>query len=147
MNYILFCDKRQKRELEAVIQNAPNVKLLGTEVVIRSDFLSKVFDEYNPHGVIISSGVRMDCGLNEANIAAAIKRQRPSMRIIYYYGEIIDSEEFDGIYKTLTDNRIYDIITKQDFKEIFPVLIKEPFTKETLDETLTLNEQPEAEPE
>lgn len=146
MNFLLFCDKRQKRELETVIQRTENVKLLGTEVVVRDDFLGKVFDEYNPHGVIIFSGVRMDCAFSEIDVAVMIKQRRPSMRVIYYYGEVTDGEEFDKVYKSLVGIRIYDIITKQDFREALPALMKNPFTKETLDETLVVKEQ-EAAPE
>lgn len=141
MNFILFCDKKQKRDLEAVINKTENMRLLGTEVVLRQDFLDVVFSEYNPHGVVITNQVRMECELLPAEIAAAIKRQRPAMRIIFYYGEV--DEDFQSIYDILTKSCIFDIITKQKFAEIFSVLIKQPFDKAALDDTLKEEEEQE----
>lgn len=124
MNILLFCDKRQKRELETVIQKTDNCTLLGTEVILKSDVIEQIFDDYNPHGIIISHGMRNDSPFSEIEIAIRVKERRPSMRIIFLYGQIADNDDFQQYYNELSKSMIYDIITSQPFSEIFPQMIK-----------------------
>lgn len=152
MNILLFCDKRQKRELETVIQKTDNCTLLGTEVILKSDVIEQIFDDYNPHGIIISHGMRNDSPFSEIEIAIRVKERRPSMRIIFLYGQIADNDDFQQYYNELSKSMIYDIITSQPFSEIFPQMIKNPFSKSDLDATLEekaqeAKEQPAEQPQ
>lgn len=147
MNFLLFCDKKQKRDMETVIQRTDNCNLLGTEVILKPDFMEQVFDEYNPHGVVIVHGTRNESNSSESEIAVRIKERRPSMRIIFVYGKIESREDFQQYYDVLTSSMIYDIVTNQPFADIFPQLIKSPFTNAELDATLEVKEEEKAKEE
>ncbi|GHU58112.1 hypothetical protein FACS1894133_2250 [Clostridia bacterium] len=142
MNFVLLCDKKQRQYYERIIKKDDAAALLGTETLINDNFVSKIFEEYNPHGVIIDRAVKTDTDLTAADIAVALKKFRSSARIIFIYGEISEDNQsdFNVVYRTLTEHSIYEIVTKQDFDVLFPALIKSAMTKTDLDESLKTEE-------
>lgn len=59
MNIVLVSDKRFKKKFEATIQNTPDVILLGSEVVVKNGFVTKISEDYNPHAIMIVRGVQL----------------------------------------------------------------------------------------
>lgn len=73
MNWVLLCEKNNRKQLESQIKLPEN--LLGTITDVDEDVYTKVFENYNPHGVIISGF--------ECEIPLKFKELRHSLKVVY----------------------------------------------------------------
>lgn len=93
MNWVLLCDKSKRKELEPQIVGGEN--LLGTVTEFNDKTILKIFEQYNPHGIIIA-----DFG---SEIALKFKQYRENLKVIYLTEITLDSED---LVKELFQNNI-----------------------------------------
>jgi hypothetical protein len=140
MNFVLLCDKKKCRDYEPVIRKAYNSVLLGVETTVKPNFIHKILDEYNPHGLVVVHRTPVKGNIDVLDIITLLKSKRPNFRIIYIYGNIRDEHDFLEIYDKLIALKVFDIVTGQEWNSIFPTLIKSPLTLEQLNESLKSSE-------
>ena len=66
--------------------------ILGYETELKSNFVKRIAEDYNPHVLIIVNGVRS----RKFDFYAALpelRKQCPSMRIIFFFGRLTDETE------------------------------------------------------
>jgi hypothetical protein len=110
MNFVLLCGRKSRRDFEIAIRKTENVTLLGTECSIDRNFLEKILENYNPHGVVIERGVKIAGDFTAEDVAVTLKTNRPAMRIIFLYGDIPERQDFEKTAQTLIALGIYDIV-------------------------------------
>jgi hypothetical protein len=128
MNWVLLCEKNSRKTLESQI-NSPQV-LLGTLTEIDEKIYEKVFENYNPHGVIVS-----DFG---CEIPLKFKDLRQNLKVIYLTK--ITLENAETIENLLQKNIIVSeklnfekLLTSQEVREILSDLRKKELEKIALE--------------
>ena len=112
MNYVVFCNKVEKKSYEEMFKSAANSHLLAAETELSAERIDKIKSEYNPHGVIIA-------GIEYEVAEAAVKH------ISENYGDLkailifpyIEKNEADELRK-YTQTVITRPITVDDFTYI-----------------------------
>ncbi len=130
MNIVMFCGKKFKKQYEAAVKQTPGIILLGTELVVRNGFASKVLEDYNPHGVLVSADVSVKDNIDVLDMLVLLKMKRPSIRIIYYYGEIQDKKSFRTAAEFLLGNNITDILVGNKTAEELQQALEFPMSTE-----------------
>lgn len=110
MNMVLVCNKKFCKQYEDTIRYTKGVLLLGIETTVKNDLVKKILEDYNPHTVMITHDVITKYDIDILDSIALLKMKRPSLRVIYYYGEITDKRNFKKVSEFLLMNKITDII-------------------------------------
>lgn len=150
MNLLLVCNRTVRKPFEDMLKAVNDCTILGTETAIRHNFSDIICNKYNPHIVMIVRGVVISQKTEFKKIIPEIRAKRPSVRVIYVYGDISDQDdEFEKTYSFLTENGIFDIVIGQKTDAEFAEIISSPMTKEQLKQAINANaentteEQPE----
>lgn len=130
MNIVMFCGKKFKKQFEATVKQTPGIILLGTEQMIRNGFVNKVLEDYNPHGVLIANDVAVKDNVDVLDMIVLLKMKRPSIRVIYYYGEILDKKGFKVAAEFLLSNKVTDILVGNKTNEELQKVIECPMSSE-----------------
>ena len=89
MNIVIAADKKYTKIFrDSLTQH----NILGFENELKSNFVSRIADHYNPHVLIVVNGVRS----RKFDFFAALpelRKQCPTMRIIYFFGRLNDETE------------------------------------------------------
>ena len=89
MNIVIAADKKYTKIFrDSLTQH----NILGFENELKSNFVSRIADHYNPHVLIVVNGVRS----RKFDFFAALpelRKQCPTMRIIYFFGRLTDETE------------------------------------------------------
>ena len=89
MNIVIAADKKYTKLFkDALTQH----NILGYESELKSNFVSRIADHYNPHVLIVVNGIRS----RKFDFFAALpelRKQCPTMRIIYFFGRLTDETE------------------------------------------------------
>lgn len=89
MNIVIAADKKYTKIFK---DSLTQHNILGFENELKSNFVSRIADHYNPHVLIVVSGVRS----RKFDFFAALpelRKQCPTMRIIYFFGRLTDETE------------------------------------------------------
>lgn len=130
MNMVLICNKKFRKQYEPIIRKTKGVILLGTETIIRNGFINKILEDYNPHSVMITHDVIIKDNIDIMDTIALLKMKRPSLRVIYYQGEITDKKSFKIASEFLLMNKITDIIVNKKTDDELGYILQNPMTKE-----------------
>lgn len=143
MNVVLVADKKIRKSFENAVKKSSSITLLGVEMVIRGNTISRLTEHHNPHAVVIYRNTPQKEGMTIRDIISFLRLKRPQMRIIYVYGPVKDNEHFYEEHDFLTENKVYDIITDNELTSVINV-IDNPMTKEDAEQIiLKLEEEKE----
>ncbi len=137
MNIVLLADKKVRKGFEMAVRDNANINLIGVEMVIRGNTMSRIAEHHNPHILVVYKDVPTKDGIEVNDLISFLRIKRPNMRIIYVYGNITDNTAFSAYTDFLLENGITDIVTENDAKKVIEV-IENPMTRE--DVTDFLNE-------
>ncbi len=135
MNIVLLADKKHRKGFETAVRDNPNITLLGVEMLIRGNTMSRIADHHNPHALVIWRGVPEKDGVTVSDLISFLHMKKPSMRMIYVYGEIADNTEFLNTVDMLRENGITDIVADTALDSIVQH-IEQPMTEDDLQQFL-----------
>ena len=146
MNIVLLADKKHRKGFEQAVKDNPDIALLGVEMLIRGNTMSRIAEHHNPHALVIWRGVTEKDGVTAQDLISFLRMKKPSMRMIYVYGEVTDTVEFLSTVEVLQENGITDVVTSTDLTDIVQH-IEHPMTADDLqallDDLLHEDEQEE----
>ncbi len=143
MNVVLLADKKVRKSFETAIRKNANINLVGVEMVIRGNTMSRISDHHNPHILVIYRNVPAKDGIEVNDVISFLRIKKPNMRIIYVYGNITDNTAFAMTAEFLMQNGINDIVANYNAEKVLEVVedpmeksdimsfIEELFTEET----------------
>lgn len=132
MNIVLLADKKVRKTFESAVKKNPNITLLGTEMVIRGNTISRIAEHHNPHAVVIYKNVPEKDGMTVKDTISFLRIKKPHLRIIYVFEQMVnDTAEFIETAKFLMGNNVFDIALTNDLSEIIKI-IENPMTKEDI---------------
>ncbi len=137
MNIVLLADKKVRKGFETAVRDNANINLIGAEMVIRGNTMSRIAEHHNPHILVVYRDVPTKDGIEVNDLISFLRIKKTNMRIIYVYGNITDNTAFSAYTDFLLENGITDIVTENDAKKVIEV-IENPMTRE--DVTDFLNE-------
>lgn len=145
MNIVIYSDKKVKKYVDANIDlKQYNITVLGYETEIRSNFVSRIANHYNPHILVVFDGVKQQKGFDFFIALKELRTVCPDMRIIYLYGNIDNEADFLEVSEKLLPYGIYDIMTfslySQGFKKQFIELLNNPMSKADFQKSIEKNE-------
>ena len=89
MNIVIAADKKYTKIFrDSLTQH----NILGFENELKSNFVSRIADHYNPHVLIVVNGVRSR-KFDFFTALPELRKQCPTMRIIYFFGRLTDETE------------------------------------------------------
>ncbi|MCR4795827.1 MAG: topoisomerase C-terminal repeat-containing protein [Ruminococcus sp.] len=144
MNVVLLADKKFRKPFEAAVKKDPNINLVGVEVILRGNTMSRIADHHNPHALVVYKGVPEKEGITEKACISFLRMVKPNMRIIYIYGKVEDIEAFTTVTEQLISNGITDIVTDTSAEKVVSV-IDSPMTEEDVQELIEKLTAPEEE--
>ena len=122
--------------------------LLGYETELKSNFVKRIAEYYNPHILIVVRGVKTK-SFDFLSSVSELLTACPKMRIIYFFGRLDKNNERDYLNTVgiLTQYGIYDILPydmyERGFKNKFAELLQNPMTKESLQELIDKRQEDE----
>lgn len=131
MNVVLLADKKFRKPFETAVKKDPNINLVGVEMVLRGNTMSRIADHHNPHALVVYKGVPEKEGITEKACISFLRMVKPNMRIIYVYGKVEDIDTFTNVSEELIGNGITDIVTDTAAENVIKV-IDEPMTAENV---------------
>ena len=144
MNVVLLADKKFRKPFETAVKKDPNINLVGVEVILRGNTMSRIADHHNPHALVVYKGVPEKEGITEKACISFLRMVKPNMRIIYVYGKVEDIEAFTTVTEQLISNGITDIVTDTSAEKVVSV-IDSPMTEENVQELIEKLTAPEEE--
>lgn len=129
MNVVLLADKKFRKPFETAVKKDPNINLVGVEMVLRGNTMSRIADHHNPHALVVYKGVPEKEGITEKACISFLRMVKPNMRIIYVYGKVEEIEAFTTVTEQLISNGITDIVTDTSAESVVKV-IDEPMTED-----------------
>lgn len=148
MNVVLLADKKVRKNFETAMRKNANHNLVGVEMIIRGNTMTRIAEHHNPHILVVYRNVPISKdGLILNDLISFLRIKSPNMRIVYVYGEITDNTDFATTAEFLTQNGINDIVSSYSIEKIIEVIdnplkkedidkfIEELFTEDTPDET------------
>lgn len=129
MNIVLLADKKIRKTFELAVKNEPEINLVGVEMVIRGNTMSRIADHHNPHVLVVYRNVPEKDGITLDDVISFLQMKRPNMRIVYVYGNITDHEEYIQMAEHLIENHVYDIICDNSAENAVSA-INAPMTEE-----------------
>lgn len=127
MNVVLVSSK-MKKSLADIIKNTPDIVLLGVVSVIKKGFADFVIDNYNPHVVIFEHNIPIKSGVQITDSITLLKRNNPKIRIIYYYGDVQNQQDFEMTSEILIENEVTEIVLGEKSLERLSEIIINPMT-------------------
>ena len=89
MNIVIAADKKYTKIFrDSLTQH----NILGFENELKSNFVSRIADHYNPHVLIVVNGIRSR-KFDFFPALPELRKQCPTMRIIYFFGRLNDETE------------------------------------------------------
>ena len=144
MNVVLLCDKKYRKPFETTVKKDPNINLIGVEMVLRGNTMSRIADHHNPHVLVVYKGVPEKEGITEKSCISFLRMVKPNMRIVYVYGKVTDIEAFTNAAQQFISNGITDIVTDTSAEKVISV-IDSPMTEEDVQELIEKLTAPEEE--
>ncbi len=153
MNVVLLADKKVRKNFEAAVRKKPDITLLGVEMVIRGNTMTRISEHHNPHVLIIYRNVPAKDGLEVNDVISFLRIKKPSMRIVYVYGTITDKTDFAMTAEFLMQNGINDIVADHDIERILEAVetpmekndimefIEELFTEDTPEDVMEVSDE------
>lgn len=153
MNVVLLADKKVRKTFEAAVRKKPDITLLGVEMVIRGNTMTRISEHHNPHVLIIYRNVPAKDGLEVNDVISFLRIKKPSMRIVYVYGIITDKTDFAMTAEFLMQNGINDIVADYDIEKILETVetpmekndimnfIEELFTEDTPEDVIEVKDE------
>lgn len=153
MNVVLLADKKVRKNFEAAVRKKPDITLLGVEMVIRGNTMTRISEHHNPHVLIIYRNVPAKDGLEVNDVISFLRIKKPSMRIVYVYGTITDKTDFAMTAEFLMQNGINDIVANHDIEKILEVVetpmekndimnfIEDLFTEDTPEDIIEVKDE------
>ena len=135
MNVVLLADKKFRKPFETAVKKDPNINLVGVEMVLRGNTMSRIADHHNHHALVVYKGVPEKEGITEKACISFLRMVKPNMRIIYVYGKVSDIEAFTAVTEQLISKGITDIVTDTSADKVVSV-IDEPMTAKEVQEVI-----------
>lgn len=57
MNIVLLCDKKTRKKYENIIHGTPDFNLIGAETAVKSNIVSRITEDFNPHALLFVKGI------------------------------------------------------------------------------------------
>lgn len=111
MNIVLLADKKYRKPFESAIKKDPAIDLIGVEMLIRGNTMSRIAEHHNPHALVVYRNVPEKEGITVNDLIDFLRMKKPNMRIIYVYGSITDTQEYITLAESLLEKGITDIVT------------------------------------
>lgn len=122
MNVVLLADKKYRKPFETAVKKEPSVDLIGVEMLIRGNTMSRITDFHNPHALVVYRNVPEKEGITVNDLISFVQLKSPSMRIVYVYGNVTDSQDYISVAESLLDKGITDIVTDFAADKVIEVL-------------------------
>lgn len=135
MNIVIYSNKKIKKYFDANMDlKQYNITVLGYETEMRTNFVKRITEDYNPHTLVVFDGVKQQKGFDFFSCLKELREKNPNLRIIYLYGNIENEADFLTKAEKLLPYEIYDIVTfslySQGFKKQFVDLLENPMSKD-----------------
>ena len=147
MNIVIATEKKNIRVFDECMKNAKH-NLLGYETELKSNFVKRIAEYYNPHILVVVRGVKSK-NFDFLSSVGELLRACPKMRIIYFFGRLDKNNERDYLNTVglLAQYGIYDILPydvyERGFRNKFTELLATPLTKESLQELIDKRQEEE----
>ena len=147
MNIVIATEKKNIRIFDECMKNASH-NLLGYETDLKSNFVKRIAEYYNPHILVVVRGVKSK-NFDFLSSVGELLRACPKMRIIYFFGRLDKNNERDYLNTVglLAQYGIYDILPydvyERGFRNKFIELLGTPMTKESLQELIDKRQEEE----
>lgn len=147
MNIVVVADKRYSRIFEDCIENKDH-NLLGYETEMKSNFIKRISEHYNPHILVVVHGVR-NKNFSFISSIRDIQLACPKLRIIYYFGRVTEANEREylDIVENLSKYGIFDVLPydlyERGFRTKFLQLIDTPMTADSLQKLIEAHQEDE----
>ena len=144
MNIVIAADKKYTKIFK---DSLTQHNILGFENELKSNFVSRIADHYNPHVLIVVNGVRS----RKFDFFAALpelRKQCPTMRIIYFFGRLTDETEqsYLDVCGKMFPYGYYEIVPydmyERGFRSKIAEILEKPLTGEDV-KKLIANRQEE----
>lgn len=122
MNVVLLADKKYRKPFESAAKKDPSVDLIGVELLIRGNTMSRIAEHHNPHALVIYKNVPEKEGITLHDLIAFLQIKKPNMRIVYVYGNVTDTQDYISVAESLLDKGITDIVTDYSADKVIEVL-------------------------
>ena len=148
MNIVIATEKKNIRVFNECMKNAHNHNLLGYETELKSNFVKRIAEYYNPHILVVVRGVKSK-NFDFLSSVGELLTACPKMRIIYFFGRLDKNNERDYLNTVglLAQYGIYDILPydvyERGFRNKFIELLGTPMTKESLQELIDKRQEEE----
>ena len=139
MNIVIAADKKYTKLFkDALTQH----NILGYESELKSNFVSRIADHYNPHVLIVVNGIRS----RKFDFFAALpelRKQCPTMRIIYFFGRLTDETEqsYLDVCGKMFPYGYYEIVPydmyERGFRSKIAEILETPLTSEAVKKLIT----------
>jgi len=136
LNIVLVADKKVRKIFEPTVRKNPSINLLGVEMLIRGNTVSRITEHHNPHAVVIYRDVPEKDGMTVNDVISFLRVKRPAMRIIYVFGNVKDKHLFYQSAEFLTENKVFDIVTSNDVSRVMEV-IDNPMTEDDINRIIS----------
>ena len=147
MNIVIATEKKNIRIFDECMKNASH-NLLGYETDLKSNFVKRIAEYYNPHILVVVRGVKSR-NFDFLSSLGELLTACPKMRIIYFFGRLDKNNERDYLNTVglLAQYGIYDILPydvyERGFRNKFIELLGTPMTKESLQELIDKRQEEE----
>lgn len=147
MNIVIAAEKKYEKLFRDILKNE-NFNLIGYEPEMKTNFVRRIADHYNPHILVIVNGVRsrkFDFFASLSELVSAC----PTMRIIYLFGRISTNgeQQYLDTVQTFAPYGIYDVMPfdlyERGFKSRFIDLLKTPMTADSLQQLIADRQEEE----
>jgi len=144
LNIVIAADKKYTKIFK---DSLTQHNILGFENELKSNFVSRIADHYNPHVLIVVNGVRS----RKFDFFAALpelRKQCPTMRIIYFFGRLTDETEqsYLDVCGKMFPYGYYEIVPydmyERGFRSKIAEILEKPLTGEDV-KKLIANRQEE----
>ena len=122
MNVVLLADKKYRKPFESAAKKDPSVDLIGVELLIRGNTMSRIAEHHNPHALVVYRNVPEKEGITVNDLIAFLQMKKPNMRIVYVYGNVADTKDYITVAESLLGKGITDIVTDFAADKVIEVL-------------------------
>ena len=130
MNIVIAADKKYTKIFrDALTQH----NILGFENELKSNFVSRIAEHYNPHMLIVVGGIRSR-KLDFYEALPELRKQCPTMRIIYLFGRLNNETEqnYIDVCAKMFQCEYYEVVPydmyERDFQKKLSEVLNTPFT-------------------
>lgn len=140
MNIVIAAEKKYNKLFTDCLQNEKH-NLIGYETKMKSNFIKRISEHYNPHILVVVNGVKSRRYDFFASLSELTSRCS-TLRIIYLFGRINENneQEYLDTVEVLGSYGIYDVLPfdlyERGFKSRFLELIESPMTADILQQLI-----------